>query len=435
MFYQEFIRGDDLDTVFKKLRSSFEKKSKVLNKNGVYMRDLELPASNFPDENIKAFQWGLFYKEKTYGKITIRNLLEKGATALDELNQKIKATNEILRSAQGELKVMGILKEEPEGLKIYNKKKAEVDSLALLISTWEEERAALINEQQVKDELAKKRKITEEFNIAIKNLNYTKQRDIYKKGTTGCEFACYAAAGDEDALIELLLIRIEEDYGFQDNNHTPITVDYTSAGSQELWAALADKLDIDKQGTPEKIAGMLINDLFLGNRLYSQQHIFLKIYIAQVPIEKIAELVCDFWKNVVKACDQSGAFDNKENIRHKIVVILIDEKSTNERHEQIQAITKTVNARLMKTELEPMPWIEPLMLDKFVSWIDSHTLDRVGIQSAMANAIYTESNNGKIRKVLESVQRRCTLPDLDLFHKLNISPDDAQTILGQIGKR
>jgi hypothetical protein len=292
---------------------------------------------------------------------------------------------------------------------------------------------ALINEQQDKDEFAKKRKITEAFNTAIKNLNYTKQRNIYKKGTC-CDFACYAAAGDEDALIDLLLIRLEEDYGFQDNNHTPFIIDYSSTGSQGVWPALADKLDIDKQETPEKIAGVLINELFLGNRSYSQQHIFLKIYITQVPVAKVIELVREFWTHALKACDQSGAFANEENIRHRIVVILIDEMSTSERHDQIKAITQTVNDRLMKAELEPMPWIEPLNLDKIESWIDSHTLDRVGIQSDMANDIYTESNNGKIRKVLESVQRRCTLPDLDLFHKLNILPDDAQTLLGQIRK-
>jgi len=129
MFYGRLMWGDDLDTVFMKMRSSFEQRSKILHWDGRYMRDLELPETDFPDENSETFQWGLFYKEKTYGKITIRNLLEKGDSAIDKIDDEINNLKKELVEAAANLQEMEQWKGSARGLQLYTEQQNTVKKI------------------------------------------------------------------------------------------------------------------------------------------------------------------------------------------------------------------------------------------------------------------------------------------------------------------
>lgn len=428
LFYDQFMRGLNLETIFKNLCSAFEKS--VLNADGCNMRDLNIPLPNFPDETKDKFQWGLFYKDHSYYKITIGNLLSKGATVLDELEKQLTTATAALIKAQEELAVLETIKGTPAGLALYNDKKGEVESLTSNLNNLKNNQHSLETEKLNKETLALEHRLSNDFSNAIRRINYYDQEEIYT-AERDTAFACFAAVGDEDALIDLLLMRMEEDYNFLDNNHKPIPIDYGSSNFPGFWPALAKYFPDTKPETPAQIAEAIINKLYLGSGITTRQHIFLKVYISPLDLTAIEKLVCDFWTHVHNAWTASAAFAEGMKVNHRIIMVLIDDMSTFERHKQIEAITATVNASL-KTKLKPMGWIEPLNKTDIDNWIKSHSLHKFGIKRAMVNEIYTESD-GKIRRVLKWVQNNCDMKDLPLFYKLNIFPDDAQTIFGEIG--
>jgi hypothetical protein len=429
MFYDQFMRGLDLETIFKNLCAAFEKS--VLNADGCNMRDLNIPLLNFPDETKDKFQWGLFYKDHTYYKITIGNLLAKGATVLDELEKQLTTATAELIKAKEALAVLETIKGTAAGFTLYNDKKGEVESLTVNINNLKNNQQTLETEKLNKETMAWEQRLSDDFSNAIRRINYYDQEEIYT-AERDTEFACFAAVGDEDALIDLLLMRMEEDYNFQDNNHKPIPIDYSSGNFPGFWPSLATYFPETKPETPAQIAEAIINKLYLGSGATTRQHIFLKVYISPLEPAAVEKLVCDFWTHVHNACTSSAAFTEGRKVNHRIIMVLIDEMSTFARHKQIEAITATVNASL-KTKLKPMGWIEPLNKTDIENWIKSHSLHKFGIKRAMVNEIYTESD-GKIKRVLKWVQNNCDIKDLPLFYKLNIFPDDdTQSIFGEIG--
>ncbi len=430
MFYKQFTRGNNMETIFRNMRSSFEKH--VLHREGFDMRDLQLPAAAFPDENKAAFQWGLFYKNPNYSNITVDNLMTKGPGDIAKINQKIKDVTKKLVAAQEELTDLEAdLRRSPSEprRRSVTSKKMEINSFVLSITELEQERDRMNRERNVQETRAIKAKLSDEFRKAIKNINYFDQQEVYEEGTQ-CQFACYAAVGDEDALIDLLLMRLEDQYDFNDNNHLSLVIEYKSILAQKFWPALAYELKLEPGEKPDSICKTLVNDYFLGTVGYTQQHIFLKIYISQLRPDDVAKLVFEFWDNLQKVCNQSAVLTGSTEYCHRIVVILIDQMGSQDRLAAIEAITNNINAQL-QTKFKPMPWVKPLQQQEIQTWIDIHALSRVGIRRTMAGEIFTESGNGKIRKILESVQKKCTMPDLDLFYQLNILPDHAQTVFGK----
>lgn len=435
MFYtQFFMEGLEMETIFKNLCTRFEKTA--LTDIAVNMREVNLPTSSFPDENKEAFQWGLFYKDPSYFKITIGNLLGKGPSPLAELDKKLNTIKANLLTATEELKELEPLRTSRIGLKLYNDKTAEIDKLKDTINQLKNDRVNLDTRLQDKEKALIAQRDYDNFSNAIKQINYYKQAEIYAEylSPDADKYACLAATGDENSVLELLLMRMEEEYGFIDNNHKPISIDYTSNGGPEFWSSLATHFIESKPQTPEEIAITLIDDLYFGSGMATQQHIILKVNISPVPIETISSLVCDFWTCLHNAWPKTTACKEGKTKRHKMIMLLIDDMSTQQRHDALEALTDKVNAKL-QTKLQPMGWIEPLKKEAIENWIDNHSLYKVGIKKTMANDIFKESENGKIRKVLESIHKRCSIKNLQLFYTLKITQekDDIQSLLRQIG--
>ncbi|WP_207515709.1 coiled-coil domain-containing protein [Longitalea luteola] len=430
-FYISFIRENNtLYKSFVNIRNGYQ--DYVLHEKGFNMskRDLTFPTQGFPDEQADKFQWGLFYKDDSYRNITIDSILTIGSSNLELKGNELDSKKKELQEAEKKLNRLTKFKDDEELKQDYEAQLIIVNDLKAEIQKLEMERVELLEKQLDEEKEANKRKLNEDFTNAIKNINYKRQREIYAQGNK-CKFACYAVVGDENTLIDLLLLKMQEEYGFRRDNLFDPELSYHSNVSKDFWPALAWEVGENDTSSPEQITRALITKHFLfSNQSISQKHIFLKIKFNLVDLKNIPTLVYDFWTNVKKVCSAIPAFENPARIRHKIVVMLIHEGGTAEQLTELKNMTQTINEQL-ETKLDPIPWVEPLKQQEIENWIDNHALDRVGLNLAMAEEIYSESDNGKIKKVLESVKRKCDLKEHELFHTLKILPDDAQTLFGQ----
>jgi hypothetical protein len=408
----------------------------VLHQNGLDLikRNIKKNGNGFPKEDAARFQWNLIYKDPDYHSITINNIQSKGTSTLELIVKEIIEKTAEKKTANDRLYELEKVKDvSAYWLQQYNEQNAKCKSLAIEIGRLEKEQQIEFKKKFYDDEQIVNQKRCEELTKAIKNINYTRQREIYKKGKHS-SFACYTMVGDEDALIDLLLLKMEEEYGFQQDNLFSPVINYNSIVGKKFWPALAREVGAKEMDSPEQIIHAMISKYFLyENQKQSKQHIFLKIKFGQIDLNTIPALVYEFWNKIRFVSDEIPVFSDRSNLRHKIFVILIDDVGNEAYNEAMQKMAGSLNIHLAST-LTSLPWIDPLQQDELKAWIDYYELDKVGIEPSMAPHIFEESNNGKIRKVLEAVKKRCDIKDLELFDKLKILPDDTQTLFGKNGR-
>jgi uncharacterized membrane-anchored protein YhcB (DUF1043 family) len=423
MFYKLFIKqGNTLKDTFENMRNSFE--DYILKSNGcdMTMRDVLEYSNSFPNEEKDTFQWGLFYKDISYGTITINSLLEVANTELDVLDKKIRDKKTEL--GKGQAKLAAFQGNIPEALKeVYDELADGAKKLNNELNGLTEYREKIYRNIQKKEAEEKRQTLCNHFSNAIKRINYHEQREIYRMGAESL-FGCYAAMGDPDCLIDLLLIKFSEDYELKGNHFFPLTICYTSNIGKKFWPELAIQLQLDENADEQVIVRKMIEDIYFGSQLdiarSSHQHIFIKILIHGVPGEQVGTMVKSFWLAIQKFMTQYAFLGDKQiAVRHRIIMLLLDDSAGPERIDEIEKITVSINNEI-ETKLKIMPWIKPLNLEQIENWIVGNDLDRVGIEKKMAQDIFTESESGKIKKVLLSVKERTDIKDLDLFQQLNL---------------
>ena len=416
-FYELFVSlGNNLKMSFDKLAdfNSFK-----LHKEGLQMRNIEMEDKLFFDPAKPVFQWGLFYKDPAVLSYTIASFTTN--TLIAEKENRVNNVKQELADLQKDLQDLS----GKEGTRPYKNTAGAITATTQELQMLQLELQQLRTNELANQQLEDNKKLQADFTEAIKKINYADQRTAYQQGKH-CTFAAFAAMGDADSLIDLLLIKFQEEFELKNNRYIPFTIDFSSSIGYSFWQVLAVQLNLDPATVPDNITENLVTNIFFGGQekldagAGSQQHILLKVNINQVSAKEVAEMVKAFWLSIHKYWKNDFLPTKKDlPVKHKIIMLLVDESADEYREKEFQSFIAAVNQDL-ETKLDMLPLVKPLTMAEIENWLTLHELDKVGLAKQLAPALYAESDKGKIRKVLSKVKEKTTIKELQLFKDLKI---------------
>lgn len=425
-FYKALLLGinNDLGRTFDNLAAACG--NSVLDPKGCLAsqnREFTFSSNASPDHDPTKFNWGIFYRNNQVKTYSIYALKEQGSNDTQALRDSlVEAEAELAQAQQAMDDVTGNAAAPQAWVKrATTELTIATEKVAALKRQLKAKNDAKLAEEANAQEAAQKK----DFTNAVKQINYFDQREVYLEQFTNT-FSCLAALGDADAVLQLLLLKLEEEYS-RSADKLLLQVDARSAINTGFWPGLARGLALPEQSNQADIASALIKNYFLDIDLgSSRQHIFLKWNVSGLSPDTIAQTTNAFWLEIKLALAKLNE-PGKIIFLHKMILLLWDDSADQGRHQLMTNLEATFTPNL-PAALKVMPWIEPLNKEDIEGWIKQSSLHTVGIKRTMAEDIYNNSDKGKIRKVLSVVRKKASIQSLPIFDYLNILPDATQNI-------
>lgn len=285
----------------------------------------------------------------------------------------------------------------------------------------------LIKSQIVRKKSNATEKAKTDFEDALRELNYKKQRNILQMAHT--PIGGLVMSGDPDDLLDLLYYNILEDQSVDEDTQLTFLFDAASSIYDEFWVALAKWLHFniatgiitDKE--KKDILTFLIRDKFCAGIGMAHQDIIFKIVCSNKDLTKLESTLDDFWYWWNVCIDELKYVEKMPDWQYKVLFILIDEMETvsEERVKSFEnAIDKLKETGKFHRCLEVLLPVTQMTAPELYQWLeDRPKLNKIGLKPAMADDIIRESK-GKIKGIIRIFREKTQL-DVPLIRHLKIN--------------
>lgn len=419
LFYERFVVGDDsLHDAYKEMFGRFEKScvAKTYSAKTIF-GEMEDEFDKLDEKD--GFAWGLFAKNPEILNVRISNILTQSQVLLEEMDRHIKVLEAEVKSKESILSRVADLPVECEKIE------KEIAVLKLKAAQLKTDRKTRIYADIANDKLEAEKKGRSEFESALKNLNYTEQRNYRLRFDDKCVGGA-VLTGDKDSVLELLYDHLLEDQDISPNNVLMLPFDPSSTTYDDFWDTLIDLLHMPYQenrpGKKDAIT-FLIREKFCAGIGRTHKHIVFKIICTNKDVGKLESVLDEFWVLWDTCIRELQLTDNVPLWEHKVLFMFLDETETIAAH-RLDIFNGTIDklkGRGRFVDCMVVLEIVGCMTENDIrAWFrGQQSLRRVGLNADMATEIYQKSN-GSIRKILKELKGKTDL-NVSLFSRYNIN--------------